>query len=199
MSRYNNVRSSTVTPFCGHCSNLNKRAGRAVHDTRHWSHVTPDACSEVVCPELRKVVCRWCDMSGHSIGYCYERIATESRLEREAEAESKINVKPVKKPVVVKSAAPTNRFAAFSDDDQDAVVRKDEKAKAKAAKAANKPIIVEPSKPVLSLVHPDKLSFLEALNKPGEPMTAKSFSRMINLSGYVRDSRPWADQSDDEN
>ena len=196
MSRYTNVRSSTVTPVCGHCSNLNKRAGRAVHDTRHWSHATPDACSEVVCPELRKVVCRWCDMSGHSIGYCSERIATEARLAREAEVEAE--AKPVKKPVVVKSAAPTNRFAAFSDDDQDAVVRKAEKAKARAAKA-KKAIIVEPSKPVLSLVHPDKLSFLEALNTPVETITAKSFSHMINLSGYVRDKRAWADQSDDEN
>jgi hypothetical protein len=197
MSRYNNVRSSTVTPFCGHCSNLNKRAGRAVHDTRHWSHATPDACSEVVCPELRKVVCRWCDRSGHSIGYCYDRIATEARLAREAEAEAEADAKPVKKPT--KSAAPTNRFAVFCDDDQDAVVRKAEKAKAKAARSAKKTIIAEPSKSVLSLIHPDKLSFLEALNKPVDVSTAKSFSRMISLSGYVRDKRPWADQSDDEN
>ena len=204
MSRQSQYQSNAANPVCGHCANMNNRAGYTKHDTNHWSHATADPTSAVVCVELQKLVCRWCNGNGHTISYCSEKKNHDQRNRCE-QRDLRTRPAPAAMATPTKKAS-TNPFASLgsdSEDEQKAATKKATKA-AKAAKAltATKKIIEFPQIgdpcPTLSLIHPDKLSFAEALAKPVEPMSANVFVKMLALSGYKKDTRSWADQSDSE-
>ena len=58
----NNVNSRK--PFCKVCADAGKT------DTAHFPRKTPDPNSEVVCPTLLSLECRYCFKNGHTIKYC---------------------------------------------------------------------------------------------------------------------------------
>ena len=195
MSSRNQSYRKQSRPVCGHCSNLNKHAGFDKYDTQHWSHATPDPTSAVVCVELNKLICRWCNAPGHTISYCVDKKNHEQRLKSEPRGERDLRTRPS-----VPKKAYVNPFNALNSDSDDEA-RAAKKAASKAAKKATKvvveqfPVLTTPS---LSLVHPVKASFAEALAKPLKPITTSEFVRMLELTGYKRDTRSWADQCDDE-
>lgn len=58
----NNVNSRK--PFCKVCADAGKT------DTAHFPRKTPDPNSEVVCPTLLALECRYCFKNGHTVKYC---------------------------------------------------------------------------------------------------------------------------------
>lgn len=60
----NNNNAFTRKPFCKVCADAGKT------DTAHFPRKTPDPNSDVVCPTLLALECRYCFKNGHTIKYC---------------------------------------------------------------------------------------------------------------------------------
>jgi hypothetical protein len=62
----NNSNNNAVrrVPFCKVCADAGKS------DTAHYPRKTPDPNSQVVCPTLLALECRYCFKNGHTVKYC---------------------------------------------------------------------------------------------------------------------------------
>ena len=60
----NNNNVNSRKPFCKVCADAGKT------DTAHFPRKTPDPNSEVVCPTLLALECRYCFKNGHTVKYC---------------------------------------------------------------------------------------------------------------------------------
>ena len=56
--------SNNKKPFCKVCADAGKT------DTAHYVRLTPDPKSQVICPTLLALECRYCFKSGHTVKYC---------------------------------------------------------------------------------------------------------------------------------
>ena len=114
----NNVNSRK--PFCKVCADAGKT------DTAHFPRKTPDPNSEVVCPTLKALECRYCFKNGHTVKYCpvlKERNARDEQDRREHERHQRHlerqmeQERQARAPVVEKKA--NGKFAVFLDEDEE--------------------------------------------------------------------------------
>lgn len=112
-----NSNSNSRKPFCKVCADAGKT------DTAHFPRKTPDPNSEVVCPTLKALECRYCFKNGHTVKYCpvlKERNARDEEARREHERHQRHlerqmeEERQARAPVVEKKA--TGKFAAFLDE-----------------------------------------------------------------------------------
>ena len=111
----NNVNSRK--PFCKVCADAGKS------DTAHFPRKTADPNSEVVCPTLLSLECRYCFKNGHTVKYCTvlkERNARDEQDRREHERHQRHlerqmeQERQARAPVVEKKA--NGKFALFLDE-----------------------------------------------------------------------------------
>ena len=114
----NNVNSRK--PFCKVCADAGKT------DTAHFPRKTADPNSEVVCPTLLSLECRYCFKNGHTVKYCTvlkERNARDEQDRREHERHQRHlerqmeQERQARAPVVEKKA--NGKFAVFLDEDEE--------------------------------------------------------------------------------
>jgi hypothetical protein len=115
-----NANTNSRKPFCKVCADAGKS------DTAHFPRKTADPNSEVVCPTLLALECRYCFKNGHTVKYCTvlkERNARDEELRREEERYHRQEERRIEQerqaraPVVEKKA--TGKFAAFIDEDEE--------------------------------------------------------------------------------
>jgi len=111
----NNVNSRK--PFCKVCADAGKT------DTAHFPRKTADPNSEVVCPTLLSLECRYCFKNGHTVKYCTvlkERNARDEQYRREEERHQRHveQERQARLPPIVEKKA-TGKFAAFIDEDEE--------------------------------------------------------------------------------
>lgn len=115
----NNVNSRK--PFCKVCADAGKT------DTAHFPRKTADPNSEVVCPTLLSLECRYCFKNGHTVKYCTvlkERNARDDEARREHERYERHLERQMEQerlarlpPITQKKA--TGKFAAFIEEDEE--------------------------------------------------------------------------------
>ena len=105
----NNNANNAKKPFCKVCFDAAKA------DTAHFIRKTPDPKSQVICPTLLALECRYCLQHGHTVKYC-------TVLKQQDKADSKHrrvignqNLKLKQNPTQIKN---TNKFAVFEDEDE---------------------------------------------------------------------------------
>ena len=116
-----NNNANSRKPFCKVCADAGKS------DTAHFPRKTPDPNSEVVCPTLKALECRYCFKNGHTVKYCpvlKERNARDDEARREHERHQRHLERQMEQerqaslpPIVEKKAA--GKFAAFIDEDEE--------------------------------------------------------------------------------
>lgn len=116
----NNNNTYARKPFCKVCADAGKT------DTAHFPRKTPDPNSEVVCPTLLALECRYCFKNGHTVKYCVvlkqrkdyeeqtrrEHEKHQRQVERQEEQDRLARLPPVAK----KS---TGKFDAFADEQEE--------------------------------------------------------------------------------
>ena len=141
--KFNNNTNNNVNsrkPFCKVCADAGKT------DTAHFPRKTADPNSEVVCPTLLSLECRYCFKNGHTVKYCTvlkERNARDEQdrrdherhqrhLERQMEQERQSRLPPIVEKKV------TGKFAAFIDEaeEEERNERDEEEMRLKAEEAA---------------------------------------------------------------
>ena len=133
----NNVNSRK--PFCKVCADAGKT------DTAHFPRKTPDPNSEVICPTLKALECRYCFNNGHTVKYCpvlKERNARDEEARREHERYQRHlerqmeEERQARAPVVEKKV--TGKFAAFIDEaeEEERNEREEEEMRLKAEEEA---------------------------------------------------------------
>ena len=108
---HNNSNQYAKKPFCKVCFD----AGKA--DTAHFIRKTPDPKSQVTCPTLLALECRYCFQHGHTVKYC-SVLQKQDKADRDRDRDIK------HKTIIFKTQTPTqtqtkntNKFAAFADED----------------------------------------------------------------------------------
>lgn len=115
----NNVNSRK--PFCKVCADAGKT------DTAHFPRKTPDPNSEVVCPTLLALECRYCFKNGHTFKYCVvlkDRKNFEEQERREHDRHVRQEERRLEQdrlarapPVVPKTSA--GKFTAFLEENEE--------------------------------------------------------------------------------
>ena len=86
-------KQTNAKRFCKVC----KDSGKSEEEyMSHFVRATADPNSEVVCPTLLSMRCRFCDRNGHTINYCNEKILQKRRAEKNQRREM-LTEKSVKK------------------------------------------------------------------------------------------------------
>ena len=94
-------------PFCKVCFD----AGKA--DTAHFIRKTPDPKSQVTCPTLLALECRYCFQHGHTVKYC--TVLQKQDKDKDIKHKKIIGHQtPTLTPTLTKNS---NQFAAFEDED----------------------------------------------------------------------------------
>jgi hypothetical protein len=102
----NNYSNNAKKPFCKVCFD----AGKA--DTAHFIRKTPDPKSQVTCPTLLALECRYCLQHGHTVKYC----TVLQKQDRDRDNKNKRVIFNTPTPTQPKNS---NKFAAFEDEDED--------------------------------------------------------------------------------
>ena len=115
----NNVNSRK--PFCKVCADAGKT------DTAHFPRKTPDPNSEVVCPTLLALECRYCFKNGHTVKYCVvlkQRNARDDEQRREHDRHVRQEERRLEQdrlarlpPVAPKTSA--GKFTAFLEENEE--------------------------------------------------------------------------------
>jgi hypothetical protein len=100
----NNSNQYAKKPFCKVCFD----AGKA--DTAHFIRKTPDPKSQVTCPTLLALECRYCFQHGHTVKYC----TVLQKQDRDIKHKTIIGQNPTQTQTPIKNS---NKFAAFADED----------------------------------------------------------------------------------
>jgi len=212
--KFNNNANNNVNsrkPFCKVCADAGKT------DTAHFPRKTPDPNSEVVCPTLKALECRYCFKNGHTVKYCpvlKERNARDEEFRRDREREQRHHERQMEQerlarlpPVVEKKA--TGKFAAFIDEDEEEErnERNEEQMRLKIEEAATALVAKRESEfPSLGMKSTSKASAPVANNWsvmaqnaaslpiPKPKVIAKAVEAPKSTYNYVG----WAEDSDDE-
>ena len=137
--KFNNSDVNSRKPFCKVCADAGKS------DTAHFPRKTADPNSEVVCPTLLALECRYCFKNGHTVKYCTvlkEKNVRDEEFRREEERfhrqeERRLEQeRQARAPVVEKKV--TGKFAVFIDEneEEERKERDEEEMRLKAEEAA---------------------------------------------------------------
>ena len=114
MSRnYNNNNKPKPKPFCKVCADAGKS------DTAHFVRLNPDPNSQVICPTLLALECRYCYRNGHTVKYCPVLKQNEKDRLRQDRQQRHVIAPVVAKPATIQN---NNAFAILqneSDDDDE--------------------------------------------------------------------------------
>ena len=207
----NNNNVNSRKPFCKVCADAGKT------DTAHFPRKTPDPNSEVVCPTLKALECRYCFNNGHTVKYCpvlKERNARDEEFKRERERQQRQQERQMEQerlarlpPVVEKKA--TGKFGAFLDEteEEERKEREEEQMRLKIEEDAAALVAKRESEfPSLGMKSTSKTSApaannwsvmaqnASALPIPKAKVTAKAVEVSKPKTNYVG----WAEDSDDE-
>jgi hypothetical protein len=98
-------------PFCKVCADAGKS------DTAHFPRKTPDLNSQVICPTLLTLECRYCFKNGHTVKYCsvlkqrnLQDIKDRNRQDRDKEDKHKDRLVIPHKPI--------NKFSALLEEEE---------------------------------------------------------------------------------
>jgi len=102
--------NNAVKPFCKVCFDAGKT------DTAHFVRKTPDPKSNVICPTLLALQCRYCDMAGHTVKYCAVLKKNNKEKARTQTIQRRAHVDA---PVVEYKPKNNNLFALLEEDSDD--------------------------------------------------------------------------------
>lgn len=193
-----NANTNSRKPFCKVCADAGKT------DTAHFPRRTPDLNSEVVCPTLKALECRYCFKNGHTVKYCpvlKERNERDDRdrrdrerHEREFEKERQARVQ-----VVEKKSQSTSKFAALLEEEEEEerieVTRQTVEAQFVAKREIDFPSIFSKNVEIKSLGN--KWSSMAA-NAAQLPIPKPKIVEKPVVEEKITVNSRWAEDSDDE-
>lgn len=215
-NKFNNNNNNNVNsrkPFCKVCADAGKS------DTAHFPRKTPDPNSEVVCPTLKALECRYCFKNGHTVKYCpvlKERNARDEEFRREREREQRHHERQMEEARIVIRAcgveknATGSKFAVFIDEieEEERNEREEEEMRLKieadaaalvAKREAEFPTFGLKSAPVAKSAPATNNWSVMAQNASALPIPkAKVISKTIEISKPKTNYVGWAEDSDEE-
>ena len=106
----NNQTNNKPKPFCKVCADAGK------NDTAHFVRSSPDPKSQVLCPTLLALECRYCSQTGHTVKYC--ALLKKNNKDNEREQRRVFNTTPA--PITTTTTQKNNnKFALLDDDDEE--------------------------------------------------------------------------------
>lgn len=105
----NNQTNNKPKPFCKVCADAGKT------DTAHFVRSSPDPKSQVLCPTLLALECRYCAQTGHTVKYC--ALLKKNNKDKEREQRRVFNTTPA--PITTTTQKNNNKFALLDDDDEE--------------------------------------------------------------------------------
>ena len=105
----NNQTNNKPKPFCKVCADAGKT------DTAHFVRSSPDPKSQVLCPTLLALECRYCSQTGHTVKYC--ALLKKNNKDKEREHRRVFNTTPA--PTTTTTQKNNNKFALLDDDDEE--------------------------------------------------------------------------------
>ncbi len=103
----NNSNQYAKKPFCKVCFD----AGKA--DTAHFIRKTPDPKSQVTCPTLLALECRYCFQHGHTVKYC----TVLKQQDKEDHKNKRVILNTQPQTQTQPQTKNSNKFAVFEDED----------------------------------------------------------------------------------
>ena len=99
-------------PFCKVCADAGKS------DTAHFPRKTPDLNSQVICPTLLALECRYCFKNGHTVKYCsvLKQRNLQDIKDRNRDTRDRDNREDKDK--VVMPLKPINKFSALLEEEE---------------------------------------------------------------------------------
>ena len=107
----NNQTNNKPKPFCKVCADAGKT------DTAHFVRSSPDPKSQVLCPTLLALECRYCSQTGHTVKYC--ALLKKNNKDKEREHRRVFNTTPA--PTTTTTQKNNNKFALLDDDDEEEI------------------------------------------------------------------------------
>ena len=199
----NNVNSRK--PFCKVCADAGKT------DTAHFPRKTPDPNSEVVCPTLLALECRYCFKNGHTVKYCVvlkDRKNFEEQERREHDRHVRQEERRLEQdrlarapPVVPKTSA--GKFTAFLEENEEEERQEEQQrrfelavqeatAQALLKKEAEFPSFVSKKAPTIVTGGNNWATMASNAALLAVPKPKVIVAPVLPLKGH------WADDSDDE-
>jgi hypothetical protein len=106
----NNQTNNKPKPFCKVCADAGK------NDTAHFVRSSPDPKSQVLCPTLLALECRYCAQTGHTVKYC--ALLKKNNKDKEREQRRVFNTTITATPTTT-TQKNNNKFALLDDDDEE--------------------------------------------------------------------------------
>lgn len=108
----NNQTNNKPKPFCKVCFDAGK------NDTAHFVRSSPDPKSQVLCPTLLALECRYCAQTGHTVKYC--ALLKKNNKDKEREQRRVFNTTITATPATTIQKN-NNKFALLDDDDEEEI------------------------------------------------------------------------------
>jgi len=105
----NNQNNNKPKPFCKVCFDAGKT------DTAHFVRSSPDPKSQVLCPTLLALECRYCAQTGHTVKYC--ALLKKNNKDKEREQRRVFNTTPA--PTATTTTQKNNNKFALLDGDEE--------------------------------------------------------------------------------
>ena len=105
----NSSANNNRKPFCKVCADAGKS------DTAHFPRKTLDLNSQVICPTLLALECRYCFKNGHTVKYCSVLKQRNAQDLKDRNRDNKDNIKD--KDRVVIPQKPINKFSALLEEE----------------------------------------------------------------------------------
>ena len=109
----NNQNNNKPKPFCKVCFDAGK------NDTAHFVRSSPDPKSQVLCPTLLALECRYCAQTGHTVKYC--ALLKKNNKDKEREHRRVFNTTITATPTTTTTQKNNNKFALLDHDDDDEI------------------------------------------------------------------------------
>jgi hypothetical protein len=109
----NNQTNNKPKPFCKVCADAGK------NDTAHFVRSSPDPKSQVLCPTLLALECRYCAQTGHTVKYC--ALLKKNNKDKEREQRRVFNTTITATPTSTTTQKNNNKFALLDDDDDEQI------------------------------------------------------------------------------
>jgi len=106
----NNQTNNKPKPFCKVCFDAGKT------DTAHFVRSSPDPKSQVLCPTLLALECRYCAQTGHTVKYC--ALLKKNNKDKEREQRRVFNTTPAPTATTT-TQKNNNKFALLDGDDEE--------------------------------------------------------------------------------
>ncbi len=105
----NSSANNNRKPFCKVCADAGKS------DTAHFPRKTLDLNSQVICPTLLALECRYCFKNGHTVKYCS---VLKQRNAQDLKDRNRDNIRDNIRDKVVIPLKPINKFAALLEEEE---------------------------------------------------------------------------------